>query len=263
MNQTNTTSQSPTWSLSSLITILLLGPVGVFFITGCVEDSGFRSSAKADIHGHSENDSHDSHDSHDDHDSQDDHVAHDAHASYVDHRRDEHDDSQAAQQEDDHGHAQQAAPQDSSLMGKAKNFMKKAQSAGSNSVQSATGWVQDQMGNAQNRTNDAMDWANETFQSLKAQGLTSAESTSDWLISDWKNMESWEYEVVSMGDATGSETLKSKLNELGKQGWECFHVSVDGKTMMFKRARESYLRRLPFKDLLRLAPLLNQGKNAP
>ena len=73
---------------------------------------------------------------------------------------------------------------------------------------------------------------------------------------DWKNMESWQYKVLAT-DSVPAEQLEKKLNELGRQGWDCF--SVDDRRMIFKKRSESYLRRLPFKDILRLAPLLKQA----
>lgn len=105
-------------------------------------------------------------------------------------------------------------------------------------------------------TNGSLKWADKTFNRLKDQGLTTAESTGDWLTDDWRNMESWEYKIVQ-AKLIPNDELEAELNRLGQKGWECFSISQG--QMFFKKPRESYLRRLPFKDLLRLAPLLNQG----
>ena len=125
---------------------------------------------------------------------------------------------------------------------------------------SGTGqWLKGALEGANESTGSAvdgsLDWANQTFKSLKDQGLTTASSTGEWLSEDWQNMESWQYKVLP-ASSVPAEELEAKLNELGKEGWECF--SVDDQKLIFKRAPESYLKRLPFKDILRLAPLLKQ-----
>ena len=157
---------------------------------------------------------------------------------------------------------QDPGPSDSqSLLGKASSLFNKAKEKGAESARNATGWVQEKYNGTAGATSDAADsainWANDTFESLKAKGLTTANSTSEWLSSDWKNMESWEYKVIS-NPPTDSTELESQLNQLGAQGWEC--IDIRDNRLVFKKQRESYLRRLPFKDLLRLAPLMNMGK---
>ncbi|MEL7500274.1 MAG: hypothetical protein AAFN77_21945 [Planctomycetota bacterium] len=145
----------------------------------------------------------------------------------------------------------------SNLLGKASDLFQKATKSSSDSAQAAGGWIQDKLNGATESSGDAVAWANQTFESLKAKGLTTASDTSEWLTTDWNNMESWEYKIISSASMDNAE-LESKLNELGAQGWECFDVT--GDRLMLKKPRESYLRRLPFKDLLRLAPLMNMEK---
>ena len=143
-----------------------------------------------------------------------------------------------------------------SLLGRASELLGQAKDGTSN----AGRWVQDQLGAAADSTGSAaqgtVDWANDTFQYLKEQGMTSASSTSEWLANDWNNMESWEYKIVPIRELNNEE-LEQTLNERGKEGWECF--SINDTRMILKRQKESYLRRLPFRDLIKLAPLLNQG----
>ena len=153
---------------------------------------------------------------------------------------------------------QEATP---SLLGKASKLLSDAQDVTGQQASSTGQWLQGAWNGASDSTGNAvdgsLDWANETFKSLKDQGLTTASSTGEWLSEDWQNMESWQYKVLATDSVPAAE-LEGKLNELGKQGWECF--SVDDQRMIFKKATESYLRRMPFKDILRLAPLLNQAK---
>lgn len=157
---------------------------------------------------------------------------------------------------------QETDPKDSrSLLGKASDLFNKAKEKGAESAKNATGWVQEKYNGTAGATSDAADgamkWANDTFESLKAKGMTTANSTSEWLSSDWKNMESWEYKVVSNPPTEATE-LESQLNQLGADGWEC--IDIRDNRLVFKKQRESYLRRLPFKDLLKLAPLMNMGE---
>lgn len=156
-----------------------------------------------------------------------------------------------------------AAPQQESsgLMDKAGKLLNGAKQASGQGVAETGKWLKGTWDGATDTTGNAvegsLDWANQTFKTLKDQGLTTASSTGQWLSEDWQNMESWQYKVLATSSVP-AEQLEDKLNELGKQGWECF--SIDDQRMIFKKASESYLRRLPFKDILRLAPLLNQGK---
>ncbi len=162
-----------------------------------------------------------------------------------------------------------AAPnQGAAIAAQANGSIQQADSSGADPIiapttaptNTAGNWLSNTWQSVSNSSNQlttgSMDWANQTFKSLKDQGLTSAESTSDWLTEDWQNMESWEYKVVKFKPFPEDE-LETELNRLGKLGWECF--SINAGQMFFKKRRESYLRRLPFKDLLRLAPLFNQG----
>ena len=67
-------------------------------------------------------------------------------------------------------------------------------------------------------------------------------------------MESWEYRV-EIPDTPATD-LQEQLNALGKEGWECIEFS--GEQMILKRRKHSYLGHLPFRDLIRLAPLLDR-----
>ena len=149
----------------------------------------------------------------------------------------------------------------SGLIGKAGKLLNGAKQVTGQQAAETGQWLKGAWDGASNSTGSAvdgsLDWANETYKSLKDQGLTTASSTGEWLSEDWNNMESFRYKVLATSSVP-AEDLEDKLNELGKQGWECF--SVDDQRMIFKKAPESYLRRLPFKDILRLAPLLNQMK---
>ena len=149
----------------------------------------------------------------------------------------------------------------SGLLGRAGELLSGAKQVTGQQAADTGQWLKGAWDGATDSTSGAvdgsLDWANETFKSLKEQGLTTASSTGQWLSEDWQKMESFQYKVLPT-DSVPADELENKLNELGSLGWECF--SIDDERMVFKKASDSYLKRLPFKDVLRLAPLLNQGK---
>ena len=147
--------------------------------------------------------------------------------------------------------------QEDSFLKKAGDALEKATSSGSEAGQ----WVQEKLGGAAESSGqtaeDTLKWASETFESLRSQGLTTANDTGQWLTQDFNAMESWQYKVITLGELS-DEDATAKLNELGSEGWEC--IQTDGSRFFFKKPGHSYLRRLPFKDIIRLVPLMNQGK---
>ena len=100
-------------------------------------------------------------------------------------------------------------------------------------------------------------WVNDMYKSLKDQGLTTASDAGQWLSDDLRNMNAWSYKVVPIA-VNEPEEAEKRMNELGKQGWECFHVSEQesGTVFFFKKSNKSYLKSIPVKDLLRLIPLM-------
>jgi len=154
-----------------------------------------------------------------------------------------------------------AQEKESGFLKTAGDLLQQAKSGTGATAAGAKDWVQKKIGDAATASgesaSDAMGWANDTFESLKESGLTNAENTSQWLSQDWKNMQSWEYKTIVL-EANGENSADDQLNQLGSQGWECFHV--DSGTFYFKKPADSYLRHLPFRDVIKLIPLLNQAK---
>jgi len=151
-----------------------------------------------------------------------------------------------------------APVQDKGVLEKAGDMLEQAKSGTTATAKGATDWMQKKIGDAATASSesasDAMGWANDTFESLKEKGLTNAENTTQWLTQDWKNMQSWEYKTAVLETGSADE----QLNQLGAEGWECFHV--DSGTFYFKKPADSYLRHLPFKDFIKLIPLLQHAK---
>ena len=155
---------------------------------------------------------------------------------------------------------EKAGESEQGIMQKASDLINQAKSKSASAAKGTGQWVQDQLGNAaesgEQAVTESWNWANETFQSLKDQGLTTASDTSEWLSQDWDNIDSWEYKVVVIGDLA-NESLAKELNEHGKEGWECFHIADN--RYFFKKPSSSYLRSLPFKDVIKLVPLMGLG----
>ena len=151
---------------------------------------------------------------------------------------------------------------DPDVLQQAADLLNQTKDASGNfSVKKAADWMKDQLDDAAeaggSTAEGSLDWANEMYESLKKQGLTTAGSTTEWVAQDWRKMGVWEYKVVQLEDLSPIE-IEKKLNELGKQRWECFHVMpLAGTQMYFKRPARSYLKNIPLKDMLRLIPMLD------
>ncbi len=153
----------------------------------------------------------------------------------------------------------------SDVLETASKLLEKAKLKSGSTASLANKWVQERISGVADTGNQTVDetwkWANETFESLKAQGLTTSRSTTEWLGQDWRNMESWQYKVITL--AGTDEELAEKLNQFGKQGWDCFNTEIgtDGTRFYFKKQMFSYLRQLPFKDVIKLVPMMNNVDN--
>ena len=65
----------------------------------------------------------------------------------------------------------------------------------------------------------------------------------------------WEYRVITFSE-TQDTMLENRLNELGKERWEC-HVAPhgqDGIHLICKRPVRNYLKNIAIADLLKLIP---------
>ena len=162
--------------------------------------------------------------------------------------------------------SEQAVEDEDSILAQAASIIDQAKESGSSQAEVASQWLSERMQDVSDSTSQAAgvtgEWATETFQYLKDQGLTTANSTQEWLSEDIQNMGAWHYKVVTLDLTQPTVQMEVTLNELGKERWECFHVlpSSEGQTtLFFKKSRRSYLKSIPFKDAMRLLPLLGSG----
>ncbi len=74
-----------------------------------------------------------------------------------------------------------------------------------------------------------------------------------WLKNDIENISRWYYHVETLKRPT-DKAFNIRLDELGKERWECFQVIRDKKTwrVFCKRRKRSYLRMVPVNQLLEM-----------
>ena len=156
------------------------------------------------------------------------------------------------------------------ILGRAGKFLERATESSGSGAEAAKKWFSDKLQGAgestAQSTADAGKWAEATYQMLKEKGLTTAGSVGEWLSTDIRNMEAFEYKVVY--NSLVDPSLQKKLNQLGSEGWECVTVqypesnierSESAKAMfLFKKSSTSYLKSIPFKELLPLIPLMGE-----
>lgn len=106
--------------------------------------------------------------------------------------------------------------------------------------------------------NTYAEWAGQTYQTLKEQGLTSAASAYEWWSAEMKKAASWEYRVLTVPATTAA--LQKELDTLGADGWECVGPSLSGNSqvLIFKRRGTSFLTDMPVDRSLQILKLLKQ-----
>ena len=95
--------------------------------------------------------------------------------------------------------------------------------------------------------------AKEKYAETVGDGKELTGKSKEWLLKDIENIGDWEYKVESYGPEQAKE-IEKKLNELGKERWQCFWVesSKKEKVFYFKRTKLSYLSKIPTGAILRI-----------
>ena len=135
----------------------------------------------------------------------------------------------------------------------------KAKAPSIKDIKKALGDVGDTTGQT---AEDSTEWVQDAWKMLRDSGMTQTKSATDWVKQDWNAMHTWEYSVISIGQSEinkDREVLERKLNEAGQDRWECFAVTQNNNYTKFfmKRQSKSYLKNVPLKDMLKLAPMLD------
>ncbi len=100
-----------------------------------------------------------------------------------------------------------------------------------------------------------MDEVRRLYESAKEKGERVPRNVSDWVREDIGAIGDWEYLVLPAG-GPGGGSLQERLNELGRDRWECFWIEPreEGPVLYLKRPSRTYLRHIPLSDLLRILP---------
>ena len=95
--------------------------------------------------------------------------------------------------------------------------------------------------------------AKEKYAETVGDGKELTGKSKEWLLKDIENIGDWEYKIQSFGPEQSKE-IERKLNELGKERWQCFWVesSKKEKVFYFKRTKMSYLSKIPTGAILRI-----------
>ncbi len=150
---------------------------------------------------------------------------------------------------------------DAGLLDRATDLIRKATDSSAEGAETTRKWIEEKINDTTESssgiTEDASEWANNMYNSLKDQGLTTADNTRQWLTEDIRNMSAFEYRIAKI-PLSDLPALEDELNELGKSRWECFHaVEQNGDMILFfKKGRRSILKNIPVKDLMKLIPLM-------
>ncbi len=95
--------------------------------------------------------------------------------------------------------------------------------------------------------------AKEKYEETLGDSKKLTNKSKEWLLKDIENIGDWEYKVESFGSEEPKE-IEKKLNELGKERWQCFWVESNKKEKFFyfKRTKMSYLSKIPTGAILRI-----------
>ena len=94
------------------------------------------------------------------------------------------------------------------------------------------------------------------YELAKEKGEQVPKDVKQWLSENIENLTTWEYHITSWPSRTPPKELQSELNKLGIERWE-FIDSFESNgniQFVFKRRKSSYLRHIPYRDLIRLFP---------
>ena len=95
--------------------------------------------------------------------------------------------------------------------------------------------------------------AKEKYVETLGDGKNLTGKSKEWVLKDLENIGDWEYKVETYGVGQAKE-IEQKLNELGRERWQCFWVESNKKEKVFyfKRTKMSYLSKIPSGAILRI-----------
>ncbi len=101
------------------------------------------------------------------------------------------------------------------------------------------------------------------YEKAKEKGERVPKDIYEWAREDVQGIGDWEYKILTV-DHPAPEQLQKQLNELGVERWDCFWVERRGDDVVLylKRPSRTYLRHIPFSDLMRIIPSGESGGGA-
>ena len=86
----------------------------------------------------------------------------------------------------------------------------------------------------------------------------------EWMRQDLERVGDWQYRVLVL-DGAGEAEIEEKLNEMGRDRWDCFAALAEGSSLrlLFKRPVESYVGAIPHNELLKLLRDRDEGEETP
>lgn len=92
------------------------------------------------------------------------------------------------------------------------------------------------------------------YEKAKAAGEEVPGNVYQWAKEDLQAIGDFEYKVFTVPAGYGDEKLMETLNELGRERWDCFWVEpqAGGHRLWLKRSTRSYLKAIPYSDLMKL-----------
>ena len=93
------------------------------------------------------------------------------------------------------------------------------------------------------------------YEKAKEAGEQVPKDVYEWVKQELQSIGDWEYLVTDI-QISDSREVQKRLNELGAERWECIWIhSSEGKaSFIFKRPVRSYLKNIPFSQMMKLVP---------
>ena len=101
------------------------------------------------------------------------------------------------------------------------------------------------------------------YEKAKDKGERVPKDIYEWAREDLGAIGDWEYRILTLDDPT-PESLQEELNGLGVERWDCFWIERrrDDLTLYLKRPSRTYLRHIPFSDLMQIIPSGDSGSSS-
>jgi hypothetical protein len=99
------------------------------------------------------------------------------------------------------------------------------------------------------------------YEKAKEAGEEVPSSVYQWAKEDLQAIGDVEYRIFTIPGGSSDEKLTETMNELGRERWDCFWVEPrgGGHRLWLKRGTRSYLKAIPYSDLMKMVPTGDGG----